>query len=273
MPNLLLQDITTFFVVIDDSLEKRSITGRSPILSGSEGVTILLWCSFVLCIKTLRGIYDFVRRYHRREFPRLPDYSAFVRCCHKVSSLLLSFLQKSLGDNESFIRFVDFTMLPVCTTVRADSHRVAKGIAAFGKNHQGWHYGFKLHATVKRKGYLCGISLTPTNIHDAQAVPNICDENAKILVGDGGYSTSVMRETLWREKGVFLLAPPHPKQRKKILSSWQHFLLQMRPKVESMFDTLKEHMHLVTSFPRSVMGYLLHYLRILVGYQFKSAFC
>jgi hypothetical protein len=273
MPNLQLQDITTFFVVIDDSLENTYRTGRKPILSGSEIVTILLWCSFVLCIKTLKEIYDFIRRYHRKEFPRLPDYSAFVRCCHKASSALLSFLQRSLGDSESSLRFVDSTMLPVCKTVRADSHKVAKGIAAFGKNHQGWHYGFKLHATVNKRGHLCGIALTSANIHDAQAVPSICDKNAKIIVGDGGYSASIMREKLWKEKGVFLLAPPHPKQKKKILSPWQHLLLQMRPKVESMFDILKEHMHLVTSFPRSIMGYLLHYLRILVGYQFKSAFC
>jgi hypothetical protein len=31
-------------------------------------------------------------------------------------------------------------------------------------------------------------------------------------------------------------------------------------------------MHLVSSFPRSVHGYAVHYLRILLGYQMRMGF-
>jgi hypothetical protein len=47
----------------------------------------------------------------------------------------------------------------------------------------------------------------------------------------------------------------------------QRKLLRRRPKIETVFDYLKQHLHLQTSFPRSMQGYALHYLRILLGYQ------
>lgn len=61
---------------------------------------------------------------------------------------------------------MDSTMLHVCKLVRANRHRVAKGIASFGKNWQGWHYGFKLHAACNPKGQLAAVYFTPANEHD-----------------------------------------------------------------------------------------------------------
>lgn len=97
---------------------------------------------------------------------------------------------------ESPLRLVDAPMLPVCTLAHADTHKVVKDLAQFGKNHQGWHYGFKLHASVD---------------------PERRD-----------------------------------KQKRFFLAQWQFRLLALRPKIESAFDCLKEHLQLVASFPRSL---------------------
>ena len=158
-------------------------------------------------------------------------------------------------------------MLPVCKLIRAQKHKVAKNIADYGKNHQGWHYGFKLHASINLKGQLAGIALTPANVHDLHMIPKILNDKTDIAVGDGGYTASVMRQKIWEQYGCGIISPPHPKQRKKLMTWWQGKLLKMRPAIESMFDYLKNHLHLVTSFSRSVRGYLLHYLRVLLGYQ------
>jgi hypothetical protein len=272
MQNLLDTDITTFFTIMDDVLGEtwKKKMGRPPILAISEMVTIILWCTLIVNIKTLKGIYEFIKRYHRLEFPRLPDYSAFVRYVHRVSPVLLELLQMSMANGEA-LRFVDSTMLQVCKLVRASSHKVSKEISAFGKNHQGWHYGFKLHATVTSRGQFCSLVLTPANTYDAQVLPQLCNENTKIVVGDGTYNASVMRNNLWKEKKVFVLAPPHPKQNKKIMASWQHTLLKARSKIESVFGYIKQNLHLITSFPRSITGYLSHYLRVLLAYQFKTS--
>jgi hypothetical protein len=98
-------------------------------------------------------------------------------------------------------------------------------------------------------------------------IPHILNEDTRVAVGDSHYGASVMRQHIWETYGTIIVAPPHFKQKKKVMANWQHLLLMMRPKIESVFDYLKEHLHFVSSFPRSVKGYLFHYLRILLGYQ------
>jgi hypothetical protein len=52
------------------------------------------------------------------------------------------------------------------------------------------------------------------------------NDAALVAVGDGGYTASVMRRKMWREHGTYILSPPHPTQKKKILTNWQLALLQ-----------------------------------------------
>lgn len=267
MKNLQIKDITSLYVVIDDVLQKsKQGIGRPSALSDNEMLTILIWCTSVMHTKLLKDVYVFIYLYHRNEFPKLPDYSNFVRHCHRLIPLMCRLLENGLA-TDAELRFVDSTMLPVCKRVRADVHKTCRGLADWGKNWQGWHYGFKLHASINPDGQFAGIFFTPASSHDAQQLPYLAKGNAKIMVGDGTYGARVMREHLWKTKGVFVLAPPHPKQDKKLLSFWQLVLLEARPKIECVWDYLKEHMHLVSSFPRSVVGYFFHYLRIILAYQ------
>lgn len=271
MQNLIVNDITTLFVMVDDSMPPlRHEAGRPCKLSESEIVTILLWCTLLMRFKEIKEIHSFIQRYHAHDFPDIPNYQNFVVHCHRVIPIMADLLTQSF-DIEAALRFADSTMIPVCKLIRADHHKVAKGIADFGKNWQGWHFGFKLHASVNVQGKLCGIHFTPASHYDAQSLPHLVKGNAKIIIGDTHYGASVMRKYLWKKQGVFILAPPHPKQKKKIAALWQITLLKARPKIESVWDILKEHFHLVSSFPRSVIGYLFHYLRILLAYQLYSS--
>jgi hypothetical protein len=149
-------------------------------------------------------------------------------------------------------------------------HKVAKGTAALGKNHQGWHYGFKLHASIDTQGIFTGLCFTPADKYDAQQMGKLVIGATKILVGDSHYGASVMTKILHRKQGIITVAPPHYKQRKKLMTKTQRKLLRMRTKIEATFDYLKEHMYLVSSFPRSVKGYFVHYVRILLGYQMRG---
>lgn len=267
--NLPVKDITSLFIVLDDVLEKKERRpGRPSALSDSEMLSILIWGTAFLKMKHIKSIHEFIEVYHLNEFPNLPHYANFIAHCQRLMPLMWKLIEQSLDTNAA-LRFADSTMLPVCKKVRADEHKVCKGLAAFGKNWQGWHFGFKLHASINEQGQFTGLYFTPANEHDAQQLPHLVKGGAKIVVGDSTYGARVMKEHLWKAKGVFILAPPHPSQRNKVLSRWQELLLKARPKIECAFDYLKEHMHLVSSFPRSVMGYLFHYLRILLAYQFQ----
>ena len=239
--------------------------GRPANLSVSETITILLFSSLTAHQKLLKGVWKWVITNHSDDF-HLPCYSKFVEHCHKSIPHLAYLLERTL-EKDSPAVLMDSTMLPVCKLVRADRHRVARSIAEFGKNHQGWHYGLKLHVACNLKGKLSAVHLTPANFHDAQAIPKLVNDDTDIAIGDGGYNASVMRRQIWQKHGCFILAPPHFKQSKKVATKWQLAFLKIRPKVESVFDYLKEHLHIVTSFPRSLNGYLLNYLRNLLAYQ------
>lgn len=246
--------------------------GRPLILQNSEIITLLIWNAVVLHQRTLKGILEYARIHLSDDFPALPKYSAFVDHCHRVTPLMCQLLQQLMCTQEPF-RLVDATMLPVCKLKRAESHKVAKNIADFGKNHQGWHYGFKLHMSTDFQGKFCQVMFTGANVHDAQVLPHITNYMTKLAVGDTIYGAKVMKQKLWNEQGTFVLSPPWPTQKKRLITPWQHHLLNWRSKIEAVFDVLKEHMNLVTSFPRSAYGYLVHYIRILLGYQIIALSC
>lgn len=269
--SLQLHHITDIYVLIDDSLLTKNQTkiGRRTILTNGELITILIWNSLTIRQKNLKDIWKYAKLHLNKEFPNQPKYNAFLNHCHRILPLLLNVLENMLFDSAK-LRFVDSTMIPVCKLKRSESHRVAKNIADYGKNHQGWHYGFKLHASIDVNGRFCGLSLTPANIHDIHPLKRILNSYCNVAVGDGGYNASVMRKIIWNKFHCLIVAPPHPKQKRKITTGWQLTLLSARSKIESVFDYLKEHMHLTSSFPRSIKGYLLHYVRILLGYQFSK---
>lgn len=268
MLSLQKHHITDLYVMVDELLPKTEnpLGGRPAALSASETITILVWSTLMVKLKTLKDIYYWTKVYHGDEFPKVPTYQAFVDCCHRTSPLLIWLLEYLLITSEP-LRLMDSTMIEVCRLVRADSHKVAKKVAAFGKNHQGWHYGFKLHTSVNIKGQFNSLALTPADVYDAQMMPKILNEKTKIAVGDSHYGARIMGKKIFEIYGTIIVAPPHFSQKKKVLTWWQDLLLKMRPKIESVFGYLKERLGLVTSFPRSIRGYILHYLRILLSYQ------
>jgi hypothetical protein len=177
-------------------------------------------------------------------------------------------LLQSILASDAPLRFLDSTMLPVCRTVRADRHKVARTVAKFGKNHQGWWYGFKLHAAVNHQGSLAALCFTAANEYDAQHMERLVNQATKVVVGDSHYAAGPMVKRLRRRYGIVVVAN---NRKRAVMAEWQQVLLAMRQKVEATFGKLKEQHFLVTSFPRSVEGYFVHYLRVLLGYQLANA--
>lgn len=261
--------IVDVFVWVDDSLPKRIKPGAVSVLSDSELLTMLIWDGITEPHQTLRSLYDWVARDYRDYFPRLPAYQNFVAHCHRLLPVLVRFLQASLS-TATPLRFVDSTMLPVCRLVRADRHKVARNVAQFGKNWQGWHYGFKLHAAIDHTNRLAAVYFTAANASDVLQLKQLVNDQTHIVVGDTGYTAKVTRRHLWRDYRCVVISPPRPKQQ-WLMAKWQYLLLTLRSKIEATFGRLKSKHHLVSSFPRSVRGYALHYIRSLLGYQMVNS--
>lgn len=270
MPLLQSHHIVDLYVWIDNLLpEQPKHRGRPTLLSESELTTLLVWNMLTVRSKTLKDLWKWLLLYHGKDFPQLPRYSAFVDHCHRTLPLLFILLAQLLSTHAP-IRIMDATMLPVCKLHRANRHKTAALLADFGKNWQGWHYGFKLHASIDGNGLLSGIALTSANMHDAQMMPFLLNEHCRVAVGDTLYGARVMGKKIREAYGTVIIAPPHPKQKKKMSAPWQIALLHARSRIESVFDILKEHLGLVSSFPRSLGGYLVHYVRVLLSYQIMA---
>ena len=268
-----IHHILPLYVWVDDALasadqtEKRARkrVGRPSVLRNSEVVTILAFNLLTVQQQTLRQVYDWVSQYHCSDFPSLPTYQNFVKHCHRVVPLLNRLLSSLLA-SEAELRFMDSTMLEVCRLVRRKWHRVAKGYAKTGYNWQGEHYGFKLHLSIDNEGHICAYVFSDALAHDSRAIPYLVNKYTKVAVGDTGYRSALHRKLhkLW---GTIFVVPPHYKQKRQMATRSQMKLLKRRPKIETIIDYLKQHLHLQSSFPRSMQGYALHYLRILLGYQ------
>ena len=169
--------ITKLVAVVDTFLPRAAANpkgGRPLVLHPNEVTALLLFSSFVAPQRSMKGIYTWAQTYYYRSF-RLPSYKSFVRKCHQALPGMLYILDQLLV-KDAPVRFMDSTMLHVCKLVRADRHRVAKGVAAFGKNWQGWHYGFKLHASREPNGQLAAVYFTPANEHDGQQIPHLVND-------------------------------------------------------------------------------------------------
>ena len=98
----------------------------------------------------------------------------------------------------------------------------------------------------------------------------ILNHHCDIAVGDTLYGAKVMGTIIRERYGTVVIAQPWPSQKKKLATPWQIDLLNHRSKIESVFDYLKEHLHLVSSFLRTVAGHVLHYVRVLLSYQIMA---
>ena len=91
---------------------------------------------------------------------------------------------------------------------------------------------------------------------------------AEPAAGSGGSRCGLsakLREKLW-ELGLLLLTPLR-KNRKGLASLEQREQLKGRSIIEMVFSVLKDRLGLVTSLPRSLDGYLTHYILLLLAYQ------
>ena len=162
--------ITNLVAVVDSFLPRANVSpfGGRPVKLHHEVIALLVFSSLAAPQRTLTGIYTWAQVHYYRRFT-LPAYSTWMRKCHQALAGMYYILDQLLV-KDAALRFIDSTMLPVCRLVRSDRHKVAKGVADYGKNHQGWWYRFKLHAACNPKGQLCAIRFTPANESDSQQI-------------------------------------------------------------------------------------------------------
>ena len=264
-------DLVKSYCIIDDFFScvghRTSNTGRPSVLSVSEMVTICI-IGQVYDISCLQRLYELVNDCFSKDF-RLPSYKNFVCGMNSVSKSLLLFINTVVSTRNTTkgdVCFVDGTKIEVCKIYREKRHKTMKKLATKSKSTIGWWYGLKLHVICDRNGNILKLRITTATTSEREVLSSFLDElHNSIVVGDAGYVSNELDLKASENHNILLTAKR--KNMKTISTLWQNKCMNMRSRIETVFDVLKERYNLVTSLPRSVNGYLAHYIRCLFGYM------
>ena len=256
------QNLKTTVAQIFSSLKLKSREhrkGRKPALTNIEGVT----CAILKQkqnIATKKSLFKIV------EPPC--EYNAFVCAINrsqKYLALIIGVVLKILGKEARMVKLGDSTDIPVCLNKNASGHRTMRGAAAWSKTGKGFFFGLKLHLSADVEGRVLALRLTPGNSNDRAIFKKMNEKLRGLFVADAGYISKELARDFFIE-GERLLITAVRANMKQLATNWQIALLNLRMKVEVHFRMLKVCYGLVTSFPRSVDGYLTHYLAAIAAH-------
>ena len=239
--------------------EREHPKGRKPILTNSEAVT----CAILKQkqnIATKKSLYEIIE----------PEckYNAFVRAINHAGKYLTRIITTLLSlarTNPHLVKFTDATDIPVCLSKNAKHHKTMRGLAAWSKTGKGSFFGLKLHFSADLEGQVLALKFTPGNSDDRAIFKKMNKKLKGIFVADAGYVSKELERDFFIE-GERMLITATRKNMRKLTTPIHIMLLNLRMRVEIHFRILKLCYGLVTSFPRSIDGYLTHYLGSIGAY-------
>lgn len=196
------------------------------------------------------------------------SYKTFVVAvnrCAKWAGVILALILRVNRVHAHVVKHTDSTDVPVCLIKNAARHKTMSCLASWGKTGKGWFYGLKLHMTTDLKRKTLAIRFTSGNAHDTSVTVNMNKGIYGLFVADAGYVGERLAREFYEEHKRILFAAPR-KNMRKMITAWQYALYNTRMRIELNFRALKQFYGLITSMPRSVNGYLSHYLYALCAY-------
>lgn len=233
--------------------EREHPKGRKPVLGNSEIVTAVIFKQ-QQNIATKHSLYEILE-------PPL-SYNRFVVALNRVGKYLaavITAVMDFLRKRAHIVKFTDSTELPVCLLKNSKNHKTMSGLSAMGKSSKGWFYGLKLHLSADVEGKVLALKLTPGNSDDRKIFRRMNEKLRGLFGADAGYISKELERDFFIQNERLLISASRANM-KKLATPFQIAVLNLRMRIEVHFRMLKVCYGLVTSFPRSIDGYLTHYL-------------
>lgn len=233
--------------------------GRKLLISIIDIITLGIFRSRqnIATKKSLAEIFNLSRSY-KTLVVNLNRFGALI-------GVVLAALISSNRESAHQIKHTDATDIPVCLPKNAKHHRTMRGLAEWGHSGKGWFYGLKLHLTSDLHRRVLALMFSSGNKADSSMFAKLNRDLEGIFIADAGYTGERLAREFHIEKRRWLLARPRSNM-KKLWSELDNLLYSTRMIVEGNFCSLKMTYGLITSLPRSVNGYLAHYLYALSAY-------
>lgn len=233
--------------------------GRKPTLANVEAVTCAIFKQRQN-IESKKSLYEILE-------PAC-TYNTFVRAINRAQkylALIIGVVMHSLGKEAHPIKLTDATDIPVCLNKNGKNHRTMRGIAQWSKTGKGFFCGLKLHLSADVEGRVLALRLTPGNSDDRAIFRKMNEKLKGLFVADAGYISKELARDFFKE-GERMLVTSMRANMKQLAANWQIAVLNLRMRVEVHFRALKVRYGLVTSLPRSIDGYLTHYLAAIAAH-------
>jgi len=256
---------------IDENIKKNP-AGRKGTLSRAEYLTIAI-IKQERCIQTNKDLYELIKDCMKAEFPKLPSYQQFCEGLEgnfmylAIMGQILAQMNKSTEENEYI---VDSSALPICKTMYSNNERLANGIADFGKNLEGWFFGFKIHLIINTSMEIVSFRFSPASTSDISVLDQKMVHGLRgYLVGDKGYLSAKKTAELF-ENGLHLITRTRKNMKKPPVQQHILSLLSKRQRIETVFGQLKNNFILICKRARSVQSFFAHACAALVAYMIKK---
>lgn len=245
--------------------KRRSLTRRTR-MQLSELMTIVL-IFHVSKMRTFKDFYTYQSALLRKYFPSLVSYTRFVSLIPRTVFPLFCYLS-SLLKQSTGISFIDSTVLTVCHTRRASSHKTFKGIAGKSKTSTGWFFGLKLHIVINECGQLQAFQITSGSTHDLTPVEFLTKNLFGHLFGDKAYLSKKVFQKLYK-CGLKLVTKIRSNMKNKLMDSWEKLMLRSRGVIESVNNRLKNGCQIEHHRHRSPVNFLANLFGGMAAYQIQ----
>lgn len=237
--------------------------GRISALTNIEALTCAV-------IKQKQGVMTKKSLYEMIEPPC--TYKTFVESINRMRTHLetvIAFLLKISCLDAHLIKFTDATEVPVCLLKNEKHHKTMKSVATKSKSSKGYYYGLKLHLSADVEGRVLALRFSTATGNDRAIFKDMNAHLRGLFVADAGYVGKDFTRDFYIENERMVLTATRVNM-KTLATSEQTDLLNLRMKIETHFRMLKVVYGFITSLPRSIDGYLTHYLSALTAHLIES---
>jgi hypothetical protein len=244
--------IIAVFCCVDDLMQEVMQTypihqkGFAPALSHSEVITLEIVGEYQ-GIDTDKGIWKYFREHWQSWFPNLKSRSSFVRQAANLwqyKELLQQRLAQKMGGFSDNIHLVDGIPIPLCCFSRAPQCRSFRGEASYSycAAKKQTYYGFKGHLMISANGIITGLSLTPANIDERDALWDLLDSIHGLVIGDKGYIRDSLKAEL-HDLGIQLETSLRHNMKDSRPKAWVKMLMRVRRLIETVIGQLAGRFH------------------------------
>lgn len=239
--------IIAVFCCVDDLLEEITqgqplrTKGFAPALADSEVLTMEIVAEYQ-GIDTDQAIWKYFRCHWRAWFPGLSSRCAFVRQAANLwqyKALVQQRLAAKLGALVDSVHLVDGIPIPLCGFSRAPRCRSFQGDAAYGycAAKKQTYYGFHGHLIISVTGVITGLSLTPANGSEREALWDMVQTIHGLLIGDKGYLSTSLQQEL-QQVGIQLETALRSNMRETLPPARVKLLMRTRRLIETVIGQL-----------------------------------